>query len=64
MRGLADLRSLFHLQMQFLMPGVKVTTFSEIHLKLAAELVILSLIWAPEPAWPGRMFRVLTVEDA
>lgn len=47
MRGLADLRSPFHLQMQFLMPEVKVTTFSEIHLKLA-ELVILSPIWGPE----------------
>lgn len=48
MRGLAHFRSLLHLQMQFLMPGVKVTTFSEIHLKLAAECVILGLIWGPE----------------
>lgn len=40
MRGLAYLRSLFHLRMQFLMPGVKLTAFSGIHLKLAAELVI------------------------
>lgn len=40
MRGLAGLRSVFHLQMQFLMPGVKMATLMEIHLKLATQSVI------------------------
>lgn len=48
MRGLADLRSLFHLQTQFSVPGVKTATLLEIHLKLATHFVILSLIWGPK----------------